>query len=302
MSPRLANWLLLFAGAIWGLGFIAQKTAMDDMDPMLFIGLRFGLAGIAVLPLVKFERGRKSERLTRTSLGWFSLLGAVFFTGMALQQTGLQGTTVTNAGFLTTTYVVLVPLILYFVLKQSQPVWIWPAAAASLLGVYLLSFGSVSRFAWGDAWILAGALVWAIHVILVGIVSRGTTLPITMACIQFLVCGALALAGYTCLAATGNTTHPLSADSLWAALPEVVYAGVVSGGIAFTLQAVAQRYTSASVAAILMASESLFAALLGAVMLAERLSPPGYLGCLLIFAAIVLVESKQRKDNADKRN
>ncbi len=293
MKPSLANCILLLAGAIWGLGFIAQQTAMDDVDPMLFIGLRFTLAGFAVLPLALRELGRTPRNGTRSELTHYAGLGTVFFAGMALQQIGLMGTTVTNAGFLTTLYVVIVPLLSLLVLRQSQSATIWISAVTSLAGVYLLSQGGIGDFAWGDRWILACALVWAIHVLLTGVIARRSCRPIGMACTQFFVCGMLGIAGFVISWFFASHTHAISWLALQSAAPEIIYAGIFSGGLAFTLQVIGQKYTSASVAAILMASESLFAALLGAWLLDERLRPEGYLGCFLIFAAILAVQARQ---------
>lgn len=292
MKTGTANLLLLLAGAIWGFGFLAQKNAMDDIGPMLFVGLRFLLASLAVLPLCLRELKAlpDDQKLTKTWLLRFVGLGCVFFAGMALQQTGLQTTSITNAGFLTTLYVVFVPFLSWLLMKEPPARLIWPLAFLSVTGVYLLSSGDLSALKVGDLFVLAGAVVWAFHVILVGRFSAASNLPYSMATVQFFICGVLG-----CVAQIFWTT--LLPDQAWPtlsnvrnAMPEIVYAGVFSGAIAFTLQAVAQRYTSASIAAILMSSESLFAAVLGAVFLKERLDGFGYTGCGLIFASIVTTE------------
>lgn len=298
MKTGTANLLLLLAGAIWGFGFLAQKNAMDDIGPMLFVGLRFLLAAVAVLPLCLFEL--KARRALQTSedvevfnKAWllrFIGLGFLFFAGMALQQTGLLTTSITNAGFLTTLYVVFTPFLSWVMLKEAPPKLIWPLAFLSVTGVYLLSSGDFSALKFGDFLILIGAGAWAFHVIFVGRLSSASNLPYTMATAQFFTCGVLGCVGQILWSTLLPDQSWPTAQNLWNAAPEIVYAGLISGAIAFTLQAVAQRFTSASIAAILMSSESLFAAILGAIFLNERLNGLGYTGCGLIFASIVTTE------------
>lgn len=292
MKTGTANVLLLLAGAIWGFGFLAQKNAMEDIGPMLFVGLRFLLAALAVLPLCLRELKALPDdrKLSKRWLLRFVGLGSVFFAGMALQQTGLQTTSITNAGFLTTLYVVFVPFLSWLFMKEPPPKLIWPLAFLCVAGVYLLSSGGFSALKMGDILILVGAVAWAFHVILIGRFSAASNLPYTLATAQFLTCGILGCSAqvlWTFLAA--DQPWPTLAN-IGNATPEIVYAGIFSGAIAFTLQAVAQRYTSASIAAILMSSESLFAAVLGALFLGERLDGFGYVGCGLIFASIVTTE------------
>ncbi|MEP3481225.1 MAG: DMT family transporter [Fuerstiella sp.] len=311
MKTGTANLLLLLAGAIWGFGFLAQKNAMDDIGPMLFVGLRFLLAAAAVLPLCLFElKTRRALQTTKTgenfNRAWllrFVGLGFLFFAGMALQQTGLQTTSITNAGFLTTLYVVFTPFLSWVMLKEAPPKLIWPLACLSVAGVYLLSSGDLSALKLGDFLILAGAGVWAFHVIFVGRFSSASNLPYTMATLQFFTCGTLGCAAQIlCSTLLPEKSWPTAQD-IWNAAPEIVYAGLFSGAIAFTLQAVAQRFTSASIAAILMSSESLFAAILGAIFLNERLNGSGYTGCGLIFASIVTTEILSiRAERLIKRN
>lgn len=292
MKTGTANLLLLLAGAIWGFGFLAQKNAMDDIGPMLFVGLRFLLAAVAVLPLClrELKAAPAGRKFTTAWLLRFMGLGLIFFAGMALQQTGLQTTSITNAGFLTTLYVVLVPFLSWVMLKERPPKLIWPLAFLSVTGVYLLSSGDFSALKLGDFLVLIGACVWAFHVIFVGRLSAASDLPYTMATVQFFTCGVLGCAAQVlCSTLLPDQSWPTGTD-IWNAVPEILYAGLFSGAIAFTLQAVAQRYTSASIAAILMSSESLFAAVLGAVFLNERLNASGYTGCAIIFATIVTTE------------
>ncbi len=292
LSPRMANLLLLLAGATWGMGFVAQQTAMKDMGPFLFIGFRFLLAGLVVLPFAIREFQKIDDGLSWLQLLKLIPVGIVFFLAMALQQVGLIATTVTNAGFLTALYVVFVPLILLLVLREAQALIIWPASIVAIVGIYLLSGGNIVRFNWGDWLVIICAIFWALHVILVGkiVVSSGT--PVIMATLQFFICGLLGFVGHILAPYLGIFEPDASIAVIKAASPEILYAGILAGGFAFTLQAIGQQYTSQAAAAILLSSESLFAALFGAWILGERLGYLGYIGCALIFAALLMVELK----------
>lgn len=299
MSRTTANLLLLLAGAIWGMGFVAQQTAMDDIGPMLFIALRFLLAGFAVAPFAYMEMKRKnitnmSGEILRFK-GSFFMVGLAFFLGMAFQQVGLIGTSVTNAGFLTALYVIMVPVIMISVLRVAQPFIIWPASILALIGIYLLSGGNLASLNSGDILIIICALFWAGHVILTGRVGQKTDLPVTMATLQFFVTSILAFLGFALATSFGLGETVPSTMQLYGAIPEILYAGLFAGGLGFTLQAVGQRYTSESAAAVLISTESLFAAMFGAFFLGERLQNLGYLGCGLIFVAILMVELMPKK-------
>ena len=294
MNRTTANLLLLTAGAVWGMGFVAQQTAMDDIGPLLFVGLRFLLAGLAVLPFALRELARTGSSLSTIAqwrtLAGFTIVGTAFFLGMSFQQFGLVSTSVTNAGFLTALYVVLVPLILVTVVRRPQPAIIWPAAGLALGGIYMLSGGNLSSLATGDFLIVICALFWAIHVIMTAKVGIASGLPVTMACYQFFLTGVYGLFFYALMQLLPGAEPLPGWDALTGALPEIIYAGLIAGGFAFTLQAIGQRHTSESAAAILLSTESLFAALFGALFLDERLSTAGYAGCTMIFIAILIVE------------
>ena len=239
MSRTTANLLLLTAGAIWGMGFVAQQTAMDDIGPMLFVALRFLLAGFAVLPFAIAELKRNDrtgyvEAVLSNKKGFF-FVGLAFFLGMLSQQYGLIWTSVTNAGFLTALYVIMVPLLMIGVLRVRQPAIIWPAALLAVAGIYLLSGGDLSALNFGDILILGGALFWASHVVLTGHFGRKTGLPVTMATTQFFVTSALAFSCYVFFVPAGlGETIPTWKQFL-GALPEIVYAGTIAGGLGFHL-------------------------------------------------------------------
>ena len=283
MTRVQANLVLLLAGAMWGMGFIAQSTAMDAIGPFLFVGLRFLFATLAMLPFALREASKAPDALASESWIWFASIGLLLFGAMAAQQVGLLTTTVTNSGFLTGLYVVMVPFLGVLLFRQWPHPVVWPAAFCALTGIWLLSGGSVSRLTTGDWLTVLCAWLWALQVIFTGRHAVATGRPVTLAVTQFAVCAALGLV-------VGLVLEPFEPAAIWRAMPEILYAGIVSGGIAFTLQAVGQRYTTAPQAAIFLSSETVFAALFGALLLGERMAAIGLAGCALILAAILSVE------------
>lgn len=282
-----ANLLLLVTAFIWGTAFVAQQHGMKDIGPLYFTGLRFLMGGLFVLPLAIREYRRfvaQGGQLTRGHWIGMAICGVFLFTGAFLQQVGLLQTSVTNAGFLTGVYVPMVPVIVLLVWRKLPHWSIWPAAFGCLAGTYLLSGGSVTSLNEGDMWVLAGSIFWALQVIAIGRVVQSCETPILVACVQFLWCSLFGLIG------AQIAGEALSGEILFNAGPELIYAGIFSVGIAFTCQAVAQRYTSAADAAIIMSGEMIFAALAGAMFLGERLSMVEYLGCGLMFVCILSVE------------
>ncbi|WP_295813217.1 DMT family transporter [uncultured Nitratireductor sp.] len=283
MTRVQANLLLLLAGAMWGMGFVAQSTAMDAIGPFLFIGLRFAIACLSVLPFAFWEARRSPASLSTVDKRNFVVIGLLLFTGMAAQQVGLLTTSVTNSGFLTGLYVVMVPLLAVLLFRQWPHRVVWPAALSALAGIWLLSGAGSVALRTGDWLTIICALFWAVQVIMIGRSASHTGRPITLSVTQFGVTAAIALA-------IAGLIEPVDLAAIRIALPEILYAGIFSGGIAFTLQVIGQRYTTAPQAAIFLSTEAVFAALFGAIFLGERLPPLGLAGCGLIFAAILAVE------------
>jgi drug/metabolite transporter (DMT)-like permease len=295
MRQRTANLLLLLAGAIWGMGFIAQSTAMEHIGPMLFMVLRFTLAAAAVWMFAVRETRRKNHpSLSSSELRKVLILGVVFWIPMTLQQVGLLVATVTNAGFLTGLYVVIVPFIVFLGLRERQHWIVWPGAGMALLGTFLLGDGGFGGLIWGDWLIALSAIFAAIHIVLLGKTVQRTGRPVLVATLQFAVSAVLSLIGFIIfrlVAATAAIEPAITIDRVAAAAPQVLFGGLIAGGLAFTLMAVGQRYTKQAHAAILISSEALFAALLGALILGERLSTRGYAGIAVMFTAILMVQA-----------
>ncbi|WP_265517071.1 DMT family transporter [Nitratireductor luteus] len=283
MTRIQANLLLLTAGAMWGMGFVAQSTAMEAIGPLLFIGLRFAVAGLAMLPFALRESRNAAEPLAAHQWRAFLMIGVLLFGGMTSQQVGLLTTTVTNSGFLTGLYVVMVPFFGVILFRQWPHRIVWPATLCALAGIWLLSGGGAVALRIGDWLTILCAAFWALQVIFIQRSAAGTGRPVTLAVTQFAVTAIIALA-------LAFAFEPVDMTAIRLAAPEILYAGIFSGGIAFTLQVIGQRYTTAPQAAIFLSTEAVFAALFAAVFLSEQLPASGFAGCVLIFSAILMVE------------
>ncbi|MCR9135767.1 MAG: DMT family transporter [Alphaproteobacteria bacterium] len=283
MNRTRANALLLLAGAIWGMGFVAQSTAMASIGPLLFVGLRFAVATAVTLPFAFREARHAPHILEKSDMMGFFWIGVCLFAGMIFQQVGLLTTSVTNTGFLTGLYVVFVPFLVVIFLRQQPHPIVWPCAALAFAGIWLLSGGSILEMKRGDVLVIICAVFWACQVLLIGVYARRSNRPLALSVVQFAIC---AIAGLGAAAFLEPVSWPAIAD----AMPEILYSGIFSSGLAFSLQAIGQRHTTSAQAAIFLSSEALFAAIFGALFLGESIPAIGYLGCVLIFAAILAVE------------
>ncbi|HEV7345867.1 MAG TPA: DMT family transporter [Devosia sp.] len=284
MSRPLATALLLLATMLWGFAFVAQKHAMESMGPLTFTAARYLLGGLLVLPLCLWESRSAGRPLRRGIVGASLALSVVFFMGTWLQQWGLETTTVTNAGFLTGLYVMFVPIIAFVALRhRPHPVLLFGVPTA-LVGIYLLNGASLDQLSSGDLLVIMCAGFWAVHILVLGILATRSARPISVSAITFLAAGTLSLG----LALTFETPSLAALSEGWVA---IAYAGIASTAIGFTLQAIGQQHVPPANAAIILSAESLFAALGGAIILGERLQPIGYLGAVLIFLAIIAVET-----------
>lgn len=286
MTRIQANLLLTVIALIWGSAFVAQSHGMADLGPMAFTGVRFLIGTLVVAPLMWREwqaLQRQGKPLQRGDAAKISGLGALLLLGAAMQQIGIVSTSVTNAGFLTALYVPLVPL-LGWLLMRHLPHWsVWPAALACLAGAFLLSGAHELSIGTGDLWVIGSAFPWALHVLLVGRVADRMSAPFLVAGGQFLFCGLVAL----CWA---FAFEPFAWSDVQAAAAPLLYAGILSVGVAFTAQVVAQRYAHAADAAIILSSETLFAALFGYLLMGDRLGAAGLAGCALILTSMLVIQ------------
>jgi drug/metabolite transporter (DMT)-like permease len=277
-----ADLILLIAAVIWGLAFVAQSTAMVAVPPLVFIACRFTLASLVLAPLAWWEHQRAHITIERKGVVGMIMLGVVFFIGAILQQTALLTTSVTNTGFLTSLYVVFTPIVGVILHRQRPHALIWLGIVLAMAGTWLLS-GGVSDMRLGDVQLVLSALCWTGQVIMVGRLVRLTERAIGTVFMQMAVSAILGII-------TSLIFDSADPGNIADALPQLLYTGIMSGGVAFALQAIGQRFTPNSDAAIILSAEAPFAAIFGALILGERLTITGGIGCALIFAAILLVQ------------
>jgi len=286
MKRSTANALLLLAGAVWGLGFVAQSTGMDHLGPFSFVAIRFTIASLVVWPFALWEGSKTTQPIENKGSTFlrFTIIGVAFFFGMAAQQVGLLTTSVSNSGFLTGLYVVFTPLVAV-VFFRDWPHWvIWPASLVAMAGIFLLSGGSFSALVAGDFLTILSAFFWAVQAVLIGRWVGKSGRPILLAAWQFSV---LAVCAWVVTLILGES---ITLEGIRGAAPELIYTGVFAGGFAFTLQVIGQRHTSASQAVIFLASEAPFAAIFAAIALNERIGVMGIAGCVSILLAMLMVE------------
>src|SRR5512146_1298110 len=267
LTPRLkADLTLLLVALVWGTGFVAQRFGSDSMSALYFNMARYLLGALILLGL-----GRLRWRLERRYLPLAALAGTLLFAASGFQQSAIGSTTVGNVAFITGLYVVAVPLLLFLLFRQRTGRLAWAAALLAAAGVALLSLEDAFQVRPGDLLALAGAILWASHVILIGRLPKAAD-SYTFAIAQFLVCAALNLATGLVFDAPGITRIGLA----W---PAVLYSAAIPTAIGFTLQIFGQRHAPPVDAAIVLSLETVFGAFFGFLFFAEGFSPRQLLGC-----------------------
>jgi len=289
-SERIqADLTLLVVAVVWGSAFVAQRIAAPHMGVFMFNGLRFLVGALLLVPLARRVKNPWREGVERSTAAGVAFLGALLFLAAALQQFGIRYTTAGNAGFITGLYVVIIPIFLALGWRQPPRWTVWPAAAMAAAGLFLLSTGGQLALNPGDAIELAGAFIWALHVIFLSrMVKRLEVLYLAIG--QYLVCGLLNLV-------VGFSFEPLDWSGLASVWWTIAYTGVMSIAIGYTLQAVGQRVAPPADAAIILSLEAVFAAFFGWWFLGENLTPLQLLGSLLMLGGIVLAQSHEFKAN-----
>ena len=284
MSKSVSMICALITTFIWGTAFIAQDTGMDNIGPLTFNFSRFVVGFITILPIALiFEKKKIVREISSNSKLFYKYLifmGVSLFLGTFLQQASLQYTNIANAAFFTVFYVPLVPILLFFIYSSKVHWSIWPSIGLCVFGVYLLSDFSNSEVMLGDALVILCSLFWALHIIYAGKFMEKFDIPIFYAALQALFVATLSLL-FSYLFEEINLSNILLESS------SIIYAGVFSGGIAFTLQMFAQKNIEEAPAAIIYSLEGVFAALAGWIILNQFLDLSNIIGCFLILIAVI---------------
>lgn len=296
MRPKNACMLLLTA-FIWGTAFVAQSVGMDYLEPFTFNGVRCLIGAIALLPCIWFfNRGKEKENKINDENAKRDLIkggiacGILLFAASSLQQIGLVYTAAGKAGFITAFYIVLVPVFGIFLHKKIG--WkVWTAVAIALAGLYFLCITEAFTIGVGDIYVLLCALIFSVHILVVDHYAPKVD-GVKLSCIQFLVAGIVSIPFMLIL------ESPKMGNMMTSWFP-LIYAGVFSCGIAYTLQILGQKNVNPAIASLILSLESCFSVLSGWVILGERLSAREAIGCIMMFAAIILAQIPDKKSSAD---
>jgi len=287
-SLLVGNILMLIAAALWGFTFVAQKTGMDHLPPLMFTAIRFFLGASSLLFLIRFLG---KQKLDKEGLMVGVIMGVLITLGINLQQIGIVDTSAGNSGFLTAIYILLVPI--FMSLGGSKlPLQIWPAVILAFIGLYFLTIkdttltnmlASVNK---GDYWVLASSVFWALHIIYIGVAMKDHD-PLRLSIVQFYTCAILSLI-------LSFMLEPIVLNDIIAGVKgawlEIVYGGIASVAVAFTLQVFAQQSVPPQYAAMILSLEAVFAVIGGVLLIGEVLTARMILGFVLIFAGIIIAQ------------
>lgn len=286
--------LLLLTAFIWGTAFVAQSVGMDYIKPLTFNGVRCAIGGVVLMPCIYLLEKVKKEKRTEQKSEQMLRIGGIccgicLCVASNLQQIALQSVAVGKAGFLTACYIVIVP-ILGLLLKKRCPPYLWGSVGIALIGLYLLCVKGEFFLEMADCLLLLSALLFAVHILVIDYFSPLVN-GIKMACIQFFVCGLISLS------AAIIWEKPQFSQIIAARFP-ILYAGVLSCGVAYTLQIIGQRGMNPTIASLILSLESVVSVLAGWLLLGQRLKLQEILGCAVLFAAILLAQIPDKKNIA----
>tara|TARA_Y100000739_G_scaffold148228_1_gene127700 strand:- start:44 stop:934 length:891 start_codon:yes stop_codon:yes gene_type:complete len=284
MTKSLSLICALITTFIWGTAFIAQDTGMDNIGPLTFNAARFLVGFVTILPFALiFEKKKIISQINldrKRFIKYLVFMGFSLFLGTSLQQASLQYTNVANAAFFTVFYVPLVPILLFFLYSQKVHWSIWPSIALCVYGVYLLSNFSDSEIMKGDALVILCSLFWAFHIIFAGKFMKIFDIPMFYAALQAVFVATLSII-------SAYTFEDVVLSNILLESSSIIYAGVLSGGIAFTLQMFAQKNIDEAPAAIIYSLEGVFAVIAAWIILNQILDIDNIIGCILILIAVI---------------
>ncbi len=297
-KAMLGNLCLILTALIWGCAFVAQSVGMEYVEPITFNGIRCIIGGFVLIianfafDSVKKKNGtyRKPEKNEQKELIKGGIIcGIIIFFASTIQQIGISQTTVGKAGFISVLYILIVPFF-GLLMKQKLPKMIWICCALAVAGLYLLCMNESLSISNGDLVVLISAVAYAVHILAIGHFAPKVDC-VKLSCLQFLVCGIISVV-VMFIFEKPNLQNILNA---W--LP-IIYAGALSGGVGYTLQTVAQKWTKPSVASLLMSLESVFAVLAGAVILHQIPTLRESAGCILMFISIIIIQLPEKQKGA----
>lgn len=290
--------ILLLTAMIWGTAFVAQcEVDNDALGNFAFNGIRFLLGSISLIPVIlMFERDKPDKTKIIRTLWMGAVTGVALFAASALQMEGISiNHNAGKGGFITGLYTVLVPFLASIVFKKKIHANTWVSAVLSVIGLYLLS-GGFDQINYGDAVILAGSFFWAIHILLIDNFLEKDISPLKYSLVQFAACGLLNLI-------FASFTETITLSGIYVNIIPILYTGIMSTGVAYTCQVIGQKDCNPSLAAIILSTECVFSAISGAILLHEVMKPEGYIGCVLIFAGIIISQLKGKEnENASERS
>jgi len=285
MNKSFSMFCALITTFIWGTAFIAQDTGMDNIGPLTFNSSRFFVGFLTILPfaiLIEKNKIRKEiEKNSKLFIKYLIFMGVSLFLGTFLQQAALQYTNIANAAFFTVFYVPFVPIILFIIYKEKVHWSIWPSIALCIVGVYLLTDFSDAEIMLGDALVIFCSIFWALHIIFAGKFMQNFNIPVFYAALQAAFVFSLSIF-------FAFLFEEVILSNILLELSSILYAGALSGGIAFTLQMYAQKNIEEAPAAIIYSLEGVFAAIAGWIILDQFLKFNNIIGCLLILFAVIL--------------
>ncbi len=285
MKKSFSMLCALITTFIWGTAFIAQDTGMDNIGPLTFNSSRFFVGFLTILPFaILIEKNKIKKEInnnTKLFIKYLIYMGVSLFLGTFLQQAALQFTNIANAAFFTIFYVPFVPIILFLIYKEKVHWSIWPSIALCIFGVYLLTDFSNAEIMLGDALVILCSIFWALHIIYAGKFMQKFNIPIFYAALQAAFVFSLSIF-------FAFIFEEVILSKILLELSSILYAGALSGGIAFTLQMYAQKNIEEAPAAIIYSLEGVFAAIAGWIILDQFLKFNNIIGCLLILFAVIL--------------
>lgn len=299
-SKLKGNLMLLLTAFIWGTAFVAQSEGMNYVGPFTYCCLRNYLGAFILIPVMLFLRKgggenphKKSFQLKETIIGGI-ICGVVLGFAGALQQIGIVHTTAGKAGFISAIYIIGVPLVEFFLYKKKS-VMVWVCAFIAMCGLYLLCVNEGFKIGRGDLIVFISALGFTVHIMVIDRFNEKGADGVMMSSIQFFTAAVLMT---VCMFIFEK---PDLSDIL-SAKYTILYAGIMSSGVAFTLQIIGQRYTDATSASLIMSLESVFAALSGWLFLREVMTFKEFSGCALVFLAVILAQLKDKIKNTSEQN